>query len=274
MRAKRRLLIPTGVVTTGTILLSLGAVGGASAATKVRFLHAVPGAPTARLTLAGADGTRATLPNVGFAKASAYTQGPHGKVTLTLSAGGKKVAAAAKTLRDDGAYTVVAEKGQRSSIAFRVYRAGRAAPGKVRVRAVHAAPEVGKIDMSLGGRKWGAVDFGQDTGYRATEPGSYELAARKPGMGSALVEQKGVNAAAGTVMTAYAVGSAGERTRFVVVQDSVAAPAGAPDTGLGGMTGSSDAPWLAALLAALAAGTLGGVAYMRAPRSRRRARRS
>jgi len=272
MRARRRLLIPTGVVATGTILLSLAAVGEASAATKLRFLHAAPGAPSAQLTVKGAQGREAKLPDVGFAKASRYEPGPGGKVALTLSAAGKEVAAAKKTLADGGAYTIVAEKGKGSSIAFRVYRSGRAAPGKVRLRAVQAAPEVGKVDMRLGGHELGTVDFGQDTGYKAVGPGSYDLAARKPGGGSALLEQKGLNAAAGTSMTAYAVGSAGERTRFVTVQDSVAAPSGAPDTGLGGMAGSDDIAWPAALLAALAAGALGGVLYTCAPLGRDRAR--
>ena len=75
-----------------------------------------------------------------------------------------------------------------------------------------------------------------------------------------------MTAIAGTAATAYAVGSAGERTRFVVVADGVAAPSGGPDTGLGGLSGDEGAPWLAALLAALAAGALGGVLYTRAPR--------
>ena len=83
-----------------------------------------------------------------------------------------------------------------------------------------------------------------------------------------MIEQTGVNLAAGTASTAYAVGSGGERTRFVVVQDGVDAPAGGPATGLGGLSGDDGAPWLAALLAALAAGTLGGVAYTRAARRR------
>ena len=73
--------------------------------------------------------------------------------------------------------------------------------------------------------------------------------------------------AAGTSSTAYAVGSGGERARFVVVQDAVDAPAGGPATGLGGLSGE-DTPWLAALLAALAAGALGGLAYTRAARRR------
>jgi hypothetical protein len=51
----------------------------------------------------------------------------------------------------------------------------------------------------------------------------------------------------------------------VVVQDAVDAPTGGPATGLGGLS-DEGTPWLAALLAALAAGTLGGIAFTRASR--------
>ena len=54
----------------------------------------------------------------------------------------------------------------------------------------------------------------------------------------------------------------------MVVQDGVDAPEGGPATGLGGLSGGDGAPWLLALLAALAAGTLGGLAFTRAARRR------
>lgn len=255
-----------------TILLSLTGASQAAAATQVRFLHALPGGPTAELTVSGGSGPAATLPTVGFAKTSAAKPGPSGAVTVTLSAGGKKVASAKETLPDGGRYTIVAEKGSGSTPAFKVYRAGKPVPGKSIVRAVHAAPEVGRVTMSLSGNGWGTIGYGQDTGYKPADPGTYDLSATKPGSKTALLSQKGVTATAGTAATAYAVGSAGERTRFVVVQDAVAAPAGAPETGLGGLAGSEGStPWLAALLAAVAAGTLGGVLYTRAPRGRVRA---
>jgi hypothetical protein len=273
MRSPKRLAVPGALVATCTILLSLATAGLASADTKVRFLHAVPGAPAAKLTVKGGSGPAATLPDIGFANASEFATGPSGAVSVALTAGGKQVGMGKETLPDGGSYTIVAEKGQGSAITFRVYRSGKATPGKALVRAVHAAPEAGKVDMTLGGRKWGTVAYGQDTGYKPAEPGSYDLKAQKAGMGSALMEQKGVNASAGTADTAYAVGTSGQASRFVVVQDSVAAPSGAPATGLGGMAGSDGPPWVAALLAALAAGALGGLVYTRVPLGRGRAGR-
>ena len=48
---------------------------------------------------------------------------------------------------------------------------------------------------------------------------------------------------AGTSATAYVVGSAGERIRFVVLEDAASGPAAGPATGLGGLT-RGDRPWL------------------------------
>jgi len=270
MRAQRRLPWPGGIVAFTTILLSLSGASQAAAATQVRFLHALPGGPAAQLTVTGGSGPEAALNDVTFGEASAPTAGPSGAVTVTLRAGDKEVGSASERLADGGSYTIVAAKGSGSKPSFRVYRADKPAPGTAAVRVVHAAPELGPVAITLGGRAWGELNYGQDTGYKPTDPGNYDLAASKPGSETPLMSQKGVTATAGTGSTAYGVGSAGERTRFVVVQDAVAAPAGAPDTGLGGMAGSDGAPWLAALLAALAAGAVGGILYTRAPRGRAR----
>ncbi len=271
MRALRQLPWPGGIVAFTTILLSLSGASHAAAATQVKFLHALPGGPPADLTVDGGGGPTATLSGIGFGKASDTKAGPAGAVTVTLTAGGKTLASAKETLADGGRYTIVAEKGSGSKPRFEVYRAGKAVAGKALVRAVHAAPELGRVAMTLSGRGWGTVDYGQGTAYKPADPGSYDLAAAMPDSKSPLVSLKGVTATAGTAVTAYAVGSGGERTRFVVVQDAVAAPAGAPETGLGGLTGSDGMPWPAALLAALAAGILGAVLYNRAPRGRARA---
>lgn len=270
MRSNTRVPRAAGFVVTGAILLSLATAGGACASTQVRFLHAVPGGPGADLTVAGGSGSKATIKGITFGKASGYTKGPAGKVSLTLSAAGKKLASAPESLADGARYTVVAEKGK-GGVEFHVYRAAKAVAGRASLRAVHAAPEVGKVEMTVGSKKWGTIGFGQDTGYKRAGPGSYDVAARAPGNESVLVQAKGVNMVAGTASTAYAVGSAGERTRIVTVQDSVAAPKGGPDTGLGGLAPPQDGtPWLAVLGAALAAGLLGGLVYTRAPLRRGR----
>lgn len=274
MRSVSQVSRPAGLLVTGAILLSLAAAGDAAASTQVRFLHAVPGGPGADLAVAGGEGPKADIKGISFGRASGYAAAPHGKVSLTLTAGDKELGSASKSLADNASYTVVAEKGK-SGIDFQVFRAGKATPGQASLRAVHVAPEVGKVDMTVGSKKWGTIGFGENTGYETAQPGTYDVAASTPGKGSMLVAAKGVNAAAGTASTAYAVGSAGEPTRIVLVQDSVAAPSGGPDTGQGGLSEpSGGTPWLAALAAALAAGTVGGLAYSRArmPRQVRRGR--
>jgi hypothetical protein len=77
-----------------------------------------------------------------------------------------------------------------------------------------------------------------------------------------------VSVAAGSATTAVLVGSRGEKARWVLVDDSTVAPSAAPETGLGGLTTSNGGiPWLLALLAALGAGTLGGLIHRSASRA-------
>jgi hypothetical protein len=271
MRARRRFPVPAVFIATATILLSPAGASAADTSSHLRFLHAVPGAPAADLTVSGGSGTATPLSGVGFGQVSQSAAEPSGQVTVTLTAGGKKVGSATESLAAGASYTLVAE-GTAKAPHFKLYRAGKAVPGKASVRAVHAAPEMGTVQISMSGQPWGTVGFGQDTGYKAAPPGTYDVKAMMSGDKSPIVEQKGVHVGAGTASTAYAIGSAGQRTRFVLVQDSVAAPSGAPETGLGGMADSGGTPWIAALLAALLAGTAGGLMYTRTPLGRGRAR--
>lgn len=266
MRAKRRMRAVAGVIATGTILLLVPA-GQATAATKVNFVHAVPGAGAATLEVSGGSGSAASLSGVGFAQASKYSSGPSGKVTITLTVGGKKAAGSTETFTDRAGYTVIAEPNKAGKVVLIAYKAGDASAGSARVRGAHGAAELPKADFKVGDQTIGSLSLGEEGEYATVEPGSYEVMATRPGSDDAVISQDGVNFAAGTASTVYAVGSGGERARFVVVQDGVDAPEGGPATGLGGMSGDGT-PWLAALLAALAAGTFGGVLYTRLARGR------
>jgi Domain of unknown function (DUF4397) len=252
-------------IAAGTILLLVPA-GQAFAATKVNFVHAVPGAGDATLRVSGGAGSSASLSGVGFGEASKYSSGPSGKVTITLTVGGKKAAGSTETLADRTGYTVIAEPNKAGKVVLIAYRAGEASAGSASVRGAHGAAELPEADFMVGKKSIGTLSLGEDGDYANVEPGSYEVMATRPGSDDAVVSQDGVNFAAGTASTVYAVGSGGERARFVVVQDGVDAPEGGPATGLGGLSGDDGAPWIAALLAALAAGALGGLAFTRAVR--------
>ena len=58
--------------------------------------------------------------------------------------------------------------------------------------------------------------------------------------------------------TAILIGSGGARERLIAATDDTLTPAGAPETGLGGLAGRGGHPWLLIALAAAVAGALGG----------------
>jgi hypothetical protein len=229
----------------------------------VRLVHAVPGAGSAKLSA----GSASTAP-VSFGGVSSTVSPPSGRVTLRLVAadGGSTLASAPETLQD-GNYTVVATK-KGAKVTLLMFHDQAAAGGKASVRAIHAAPELGKAVVSADRRPLGKpLAFEQASPYKNVEPGAYKLDVMRPnGKGGALATKSGVNLEAGTSNTAVVAGSGGRPTTIIVASDRAVAPTKAPQTGLGGLAEST--PWLAALLAALAAGLAGGAAYTVAVRRR------
>ena len=243
------------------IVLSLS-VGDAYAAAEVRLLNATAGDPPAQLLVSAAR--EVELEAVGFGEAGEYSSAPAGRAQLALFAGKKRIAERSSNFKDRARYTVVAVTKRGSKVPdLRVYRDGRATPGSATLRVLSAAPEVTSAEMTLDGRRLGSLGPGETVDYTARDPGTYRLAAVKPGSDDELAAMPGLNLVAGTAASAYLIGSAGERTRFVIHQDAAAGPAVAPATGLGGMAGGG-ANWLLAMLAAAAAGAFGGLIYSRA----------
>ena len=248
-----------GVMVLASILLSASAAE-ASAATEVRFLHAVPGGPEAELRLTGAEPSAP----VGFGEATDYVSSSAGSVKATVVSGGKPLDGAVD-IPSEGRHTLVF-RSSGGKIMSTLLTDGKAAASRARFRVVHAAPEIDEAEFVVGDKAVGRLKAGKSSDYETVEPGSYTLAARRPGESDALVESPEVNLVAGAAETAYLVGSGGEQTRFVVLEDAASAPDEAPATGLGGLRSDGEPAWLLALLAALAAGTAGGVAYARATR--------
>ena len=229
----------------------------------LRLVHAVPGAGSARLSAGNASGGP-----VGFGGVSSEIKAPAGRVTLRLlgASGNQTLASATKTLKD-GRYTVVATKSG-EKVSLLVFRDRGAKKGLAGLRVIHAAPELGNADVTADGKPVAqALAFEDASGYSDLEPGSYRLEAMRPsGKGGALATKSGVNLEAGTSATAVLAGSGGQPTTILVASDGAVAPPKAPKTGLGGLSG--DTPWPAALLAALAAGSIGGLGYRLAARRR------
>ena len=243
----------------GSILLSAPAAESA-AATEVRFLHAVPGAEQAELRVTGAGSSEP----VRFGEATEYLKSSAGSVKATVVAGGTRLGTATE-VPEEGRHTIVL-RGSGENLETTLVKDGEAAPSRSRWRIVHAAPEIDEAEFVLDDRVVGRLEAGSDTGYETVEPGTYSLTARRPGDKDAMVKSPTVDLVAGTAQTAYLVGSGGEPTRFVVLQDAASAPEVAPATGLGGLGSGGGQSWLLALLAAAVAGVAGGLAYSRQAR--------
>jgi len=269
MRARGRTSRVLCCVITASVILLIGPAPKSFASSKVRFLHAVPGAPPAQLTVGGTP----VGGGVGFGLTTEAVKVDSGTVRLRLAArGGDVLARSRARLRDGRRYTVVAvSQGERAT--FAVFRDAAARGGSARFRAINASPELGKPDVELSDRVVAEeLAYKDASAYVPVPPGNYDVAFARPGGGDPVAERAGVNMAAGTTTTAVVVGSRGEQARVLVLEDGTVAPSVAPDTGLGGLAPGGDPSWwLVVLGSALAAGLLGVAAFSAALRSRRRA---
>jgi uncharacterized protein DUF4397 len=239
------------------ILLTTAAVAHAAPATEVRFVHAVSGAGPATLTVAGQR--RAELDS-SFGQPSSYGTVAPGEARLELRLKGQSRPVATRTVRlGPGRHTVVAV-AQGGKPVLRLYNDGSPEAGRARVRAIHAAAEVGRAEVKVGDRLIGNLNPGSASPYVTLEPGRYTLAVmRAGGKGGAIVSEPGVQLVAGTASSAIVVGSGGVPAKVLVVSDASEGPSAAPLTGSG--PGGGPGPWLAVVAAGLAGGALGGAAY-------------
>jgi hypothetical protein len=245
----------------GSILMLLvGPAASAFGAAELRLVHAVPGAGAAQLHAKTGKKEQQVGAAVAFGQVGGYTKVPAGRVTLRLGPGGDSLATATERLENRARYTVVALGNGAESL--RILRDGTARPGGSQLRVVHAAPELGAVEVRLGDTPVAQLDgFESVAGYTAVDPGAYAIRVTRPNGGSTLAARGGVPLTAGTSSTAFVVGTAGEPLDVVVAADRSAVPRGAPQTGLGGL--ADDGPsLLAALLAGLLAAVGGAVAYM------------
>ena len=258
----KRLRTAIGLVAV-SMLVAPAATAQAKGA-QLRFVHAASGAGPALLAI---DGKRVGSA-VAFGEVGSYVSSPSGRVELSVvPEGGGKALGSGSGEVGPGRHTAVAWL-RNGKFELSVIDDAAAVAGKARLRAVHAAGELGRASVELDGRSLGeALSPGDATPYESLEPGSYELkVVRAGGGGSPLVTKPGLRLAAGTSSTAFVLGGGGKPVRIVLASDATASPSQAPATGLGGL--GDGTPWLAIVLAALAAGGLGGGAYRLLARGR------
>jgi hypothetical protein len=202
--------------------------------------------------------------DVSFGEVSGYADVPAGEVTFQLHrtpADGPAIAETRETLRNRRHYTVVAlQEGGESLL---VLPEGRAEGGQSRMRVVHAAPELGNVDVRLGDTPVAErIGLGEVSGYETVGPGAYAVSVMRPGAGGAPIASQGaVTLTAGTSSTAFVIGTSGEPVRTIVASDRAAAPRGPVATGLGGLA-DEDSDLLLAALAGLLGALAGAVIYV------------
>jgi hypothetical protein len=205
----------TGSVVAGLVLHPAQALADAF----VRFVHAVPGAPSARLS-AGTGGALAPLGTEPFAGATPYRDVPAGTYDWSLNAasGGKLLAKGAGVPFSDGSWTLVATaKG--NGVQMLKFRDQRPRKGVAVLRVIHAAPELGAPTLMIDSRTVARnVPFAKATPYLPLRPGTYRLSAVAPS-NRQMVVQRRVTVKAGQAMTAIVMGSRGASTRVVTVLD-------------------------------------------------------
>ncbi len=245
-----RLSLRSGVLLAG-ITAALVAPSAALGDAQVRFIHTVPMLGPASLSV---DGT--SVGTAGYAKATPYVTVSSGKARLVVSMNGKPVLHARHALASGGRYSIVAEAAKPA--ALHVYRDDGAKAGVARVRIIHAAPELGRPDLTVDGKVVAKrVPYTTATRYWGLPPGTHTVAVTNPSSGKPVIAPAKVPLAAGTASTVLVVGSGGEKVDPVLVTDADTAPSSAPETGLGGLARSSGPDWPLALLAAIGAGVAG-----------------
>jgi hypothetical protein len=209
---------------------------------------------------ATADGiTQRIGRGVAFGEVGRYTEIPAGQVTFELRGPGR-AAGVEQTLRNGAHYTVVATPSDDEPLM--VLQEGRAEGGTSRLRVVHAAAELGRVDVRVGDRRVAnGVGTGDVTAYTTVEPGAYPLSVTNPQDGSTIAARGAVTLTAGTSSTAFVIGTGGEPVEAIVASDRMAVPRGAPATGLGGLA-DDDSHVLLALLAGFLAALAGAAAYV------------
>ncbi len=215
MRARTTVVSVASAVLVGALWPAL-----ALARAVVRFVHAVPGAGQAELQISGPKGGGTSVGRAAFGDATPYRGVESGPIAWRLvGAGTGKVLATGRAMLRDGSYTVVAlAQSSGAALAFLHDHAG--VPGRARLRLVHGAPELGAPDLRLDGRIVArGVRFSQATPYLLVRPGIHSVAVTPPGHASPVVRRDGIRLLAGEAATGLVLGTKGQPTRIVALQD-------------------------------------------------------
>ena len=197
-------------------------VAQSSSDARIRVAHLSPDAPAVDIYIDG----KKRLTNVPYEGVSDYVALPQGAHTFEVRATGTTPdsPAAFKESAQLGAgkaYTVAAV-GKVAQLKGAIYSDSLNPPaaGKAKIRMLHAAPDLGRVDLGVKGSAplFSKVAFPTASPYAEVSAGSYDLEARKAGSNDALLSAT-VPLAPGSIYTVTAIGGGSQPTRLKVVRD-------------------------------------------------------
>ena len=225
------------------LMLLVGPAASAWGDAKVRFVQTVPGAGALELHATEGGINQRVGRRLGFG-ADRQLRGRarrRGRVRGPSRPAGGPSPRRASELREPARTTPSSPWATRAPL---VLRDGGAEGGQSHLRVVHAAPELGRVDVRLGdaaGRR-GRRHRGRAPATRPSAPGAYALSVTRPDGGSPIASRGRRDADRGHVVHRVRDRhAAASRSQTIVASDRAAAPRGAPATGLGGLAGEDPA---------------------------------
>jgi hypothetical protein len=217
--AVRRSLASLALALVAVVIVPAQALGKAL----VRFIHAVPGAGTATITVNTGQGNL-NLGSIGFAQVSPWRSIRSGSFRWVLTGGGKVLASGTSTVGNGVYDIVVLDKPSGIGVQLGVYQAQGGRAGTSLVRVIHAAPELGTPMIHVGSHIADRMlAYRSATPYVSVAPGVDSVRAMKPSLmkpgDPTLVNVHGVRFAPGVAYSAVVVGSRGQMVRVVTVVD-------------------------------------------------------
>jgi hypothetical protein len=184
----------------------------------VRFVHAVPGANEAKLTVEQ-EGRTTLVGRAGYAQFTKVRKLKSGAIRWKLTSGGDTLATGTGDVGRGPITAIAMPQGSRLAVKF--FKDAAPPPrGEARVRVIHAAPELGEPDVRVDGKRVAAeVGYGDATPYLKLEPGRHDLQAVRAGTSDELIGRKGVRVPGGTTTSAIVIGTSGEPARILTVTD-------------------------------------------------------
>lgn len=191
----------------------------------VRFVNATAGAPAVDVW----SGDAKAFPNVSYRTVTAYRTLPGERHEFKVRRAGQDtaepLAESSEGLGDGKHYTVVALKKDDGSVTIHTFKDEMTMPavGKAKVRVIHAAPNVGDIDvLRASGDLFDGVDFDSATDYKEVASWRGALLVRKDTGGGYVLRLDNVKLQANRMYTVIVTG--GKKGEAVVVEDEPAQP--------------------------------------------------